>query len=343
MLASTKYCFEKAVCQLLPKVWFLQTDKTSVEMTKMRHQTGQLTLKNNYEFTVWNGIIVDGHNRYAICHKHGIAFAIETREFEDRDAAVFWMLEHQLARRNLNSYQRSELALKLEPLYAARAKMRLATSTGGHEPRPRQNSAQAEKGKTNENLGRLAGVSRDTLAKVKELSSKADETVRTRLRNGKISINRAYNELKNNEHRGETRVCEGCGQEKAFSEFAIPSNGRAYSSLCRDCAKKARQALTAEDKQAPPPESGIVVKDGKLAHVPTQLEDVPELFVHVLSLLESATRAYIATFETALDQLQPSMMTQENTETIRRMTKDTKDTVDNALRKRLSGKNKEEQ
>lgn len=25
---------------------------------------------------VWNGIIVDGHNRYAICHKRGIPFMV---------------------------------------------------------------------------------------------------------------------------------------------------------------------------------------------------------------------------------------------------------------------------
>ena len=61
---------------------------------------------------VWNGTIVDGHNRYDICRKHDIPFGIEEKDFEDRDAAMFWMLEHQLARRNLNSYQRSLVGLK---------------------------------------------------------------------------------------------------------------------------------------------------------------------------------------------------------------------------------------
>lgn len=285
---------------------------------------------------VWNGIIVDGHNRYTICHKHGIVFAIEEKAFEDRNAAVFWMLEHQLARRNLNSYQRSELALKLEPLYAARAKKRLATSTGGNEPRPRQNSAQAEKGKTNENLGRLAGVSRDTLAKVKELNAKADESVRNQLRKGEVSINRAYNELKNSEHQGETRICQKCGEEKAYTEFDIPSNGRAYRVVCRDCEKKAKRAQPSDDEPVLQSLSGIAVKNGKLAHVPTQLEDDPDQFGHVLSLLESATRAYIATFETAINKLQPSMMTHENTKTINRMIKDTTEVVVGIFRKYIS-------
>ena len=31
---------------------------------------------------VWKGTIVDGHNRYKICQKHNIPFAIEEKEFE---------------------------------------------------------------------------------------------------------------------------------------------------------------------------------------------------------------------------------------------------------------------
>ena len=27
--------------------------------------------------TVWNGVIIDGHNRYAICRKHDIPFSIQ--------------------------------------------------------------------------------------------------------------------------------------------------------------------------------------------------------------------------------------------------------------------------
>ena len=53
--------------------------------------------------TIWNGTIVDGHNRYEICRRHEIPFTYDEREFESKEAAMFWMLEHQLARRNLNS------------------------------------------------------------------------------------------------------------------------------------------------------------------------------------------------------------------------------------------------
>ena len=66
--------------------------------------------------TIWNDTIVDGHNRYDICRKHSIPFAVLEKDFADRDAALLWMIQTQLGRRNLTAYQKSELALRFEPL-----------------------------------------------------------------------------------------------------------------------------------------------------------------------------------------------------------------------------------
>ena len=78
---------------------------------------------------VWNGVIIDGHNRYAICRKHDIPFSIQEKNFETREEVMLWMLRNQLGRRNLNSYQRSNLALKLEPLLASEAEERQGKRT----------------------------------------------------------------------------------------------------------------------------------------------------------------------------------------------------------------------
>lgn len=295
---------------------------------------------------VWNGTIVDGHNRYDICRKHDIPFGIEEKDFEDRDAAMFWMLEHQLARRNLNSYQRSLVGLKYESFYRNQARKRLTTSTGGKDARPLQNSAEAEKGNAMDKLGKMVGVSRDTLAKVKELDANADADTKEQLRRGEVSIHRAYTELKNKEHEGETRVCERCGQEKPYTDFNIVSKATRYSLICKECEAKAKQAARDAETAAsmPPAEvTGMTVRDGKLAHVPTQLRDDPALFDHVLSLLESATNAYIATCETAISKLRPSMMTEENIDTVRQMIDDAADTVDAMLTQTITEKNEEVQ
>lgn len=67
---------------------------------------------------VWNGTIVDGHNRYKIVQKHP-EIVWETREmnFEDKWAAFDWMYKNQLGRRNLTTEQRTYL---LGKLYEAR-------------------------------------------------------------------------------------------------------------------------------------------------------------------------------------------------------------------------------
>jgi site-specific DNA-methyltransferase (adenine-specific) len=49
----------------------------------------------------WQGILIDGHNRFAICSKHGIEFETVQMEFPDRESVMDWMDANQLGRRNL--------------------------------------------------------------------------------------------------------------------------------------------------------------------------------------------------------------------------------------------------
>ena len=55
---------------------------------------------------VWNGVIVDGHNRYHILQKHPeIQFSTYEKAFSDRYAAIAWICKNQLGRRNLTPQQ----------------------------------------------------------------------------------------------------------------------------------------------------------------------------------------------------------------------------------------------
>ena len=56
---------------------------------------------------VWNGILIDGHNRYEICTKHGIEYDTVSRDFPDREAVEDWIDCNQLGRRNLTPDQMS--------------------------------------------------------------------------------------------------------------------------------------------------------------------------------------------------------------------------------------------
>lgn len=57
----------------------------------------------------WNGIIVDGHNRYELCHRHGIPFRIQEMEFDCREAVIAWICSNQLGRRNISEETRKYL------------------------------------------------------------------------------------------------------------------------------------------------------------------------------------------------------------------------------------------
>ena len=281
---------------------------------------------------VWNGTIVDGHNRYAICRRHGIPFTYEERTYADKEAAMFWMLEHQLARRNLNSYQRSELALKAKDYYSriAEVHQKAGMNLG-------LNSAQG--GRVSDKLAKLAGVGHDTIKKAKKISEKADDDTKKKLRAGEISIHKAYTDLVSKEHEAETRVCECCHKEKPYAEFTIPSNRNTPRSICKDCEAKAKQAAKdAEEKASQPAfkETSIQVKEGKTAHVALGLPDDPTMFGQVIDLLKHAQNAYLAAFESTLAQYRPSMISQENSDMIRELIDYVADTTENLLDQHLN-------
>ena len=73
---------------------------------------------------VWNGILVDGHNRYEIAQKHGLAFKTEELELPSRDDVKLWIIKYQLGRRNLDKWTRFDLVKSLEKIEAKKAKER---------------------------------------------------------------------------------------------------------------------------------------------------------------------------------------------------------------------------
>lgn len=59
---------------------------------------------------VWNGTIVDGHNRYEILQSHPeIPCSVRNLELETRDEVLIWICKHQLGRRNLTPEQKKFL------------------------------------------------------------------------------------------------------------------------------------------------------------------------------------------------------------------------------------------
>lgn len=276
--------------------------------------------------TVWNDTIVDGHNRYDICRKHGIPFAVLEKDFADRDAALMWIIQTQLGRRNLTSYQRGELALKFEPLVKAQAKERQIRKPASSDSVVKISSPQnPSSGKAREHVANIAGISFDTIKKVKKLNASADDETKRKLRRGEVTINGAYTDLMKREHAGETKTCERCQQEKPITDFNIPSNRHGFSAMCKQCEAEVESAAKAAAEVASQttepvetqPVSSMAMLDGHPIHVGKPLPDEPDMFKHVLDMLQLSASGYIANVKSAMKMYTNGMASEENDQALR--------------------------
>ena len=134
-----------------------------------------------------NGVILDGHHRYKACQELAIEPKALVKEFNNELDEQLFVIGCNLVRRQLNSFQKIELALKSKPLLEAIAKRNESIGgKGGRNLTPL--------GRVNDRIGQRAGVSRDTVIKVEKIlgNKRISDEVKEDLRLGKVSINEAY-------------------------------------------------------------------------------------------------------------------------------------------------------
>ncbi len=139
-------------------------------------------------------IIIDGHNRYNILKKHNIDwhywqdYKIMT-ELETREDVKQWMLEQQLGRRNLSPAERYEIIQKFKSVFQKKAKEN--QSLGG------KGSTNLPKVDTRKEMAKATGVSEGTYGKLDKVMNSDNEEIKQQVREKKISIDKAYQEIKN--------------------------------------------------------------------------------------------------------------------------------------------------
>ena len=70
---------------------------------------------------LWGEVLVDGHNRYGICQKHGLPFqTVQNTRFQSMQDVHLWMIEQHLGRRSVSDFQRGVLALRQKDILAER-------------------------------------------------------------------------------------------------------------------------------------------------------------------------------------------------------------------------------
>ncbi|ALM83033.1 hypothetical protein [Bordetella sp. N] len=86
---------------------------------------------------LWGDVLVDGHNRYAICQKHAIPFStVQNHRFQSLEDVHLWMIDNQLGRRSVSDFQRGLMALRKKEIMAlrrVRAQARRAAESEGND------------------------------------------------------------------------------------------------------------------------------------------------------------------------------------------------------------------
>jgi ParB-like chromosome segregation protein Spo0J len=134
-----------------------------------------------------DGTILDGHHRFKACQELGIEPRTIVREFSDKLEERLFVIDCNLVRRQLNHFQRTELALKTKPILETIVKEN--ESRGGKGDRNL-----TPLGRVNDRIGERAGVSRDIVSKVEKLlkNKRIPDKTKEDLRSGKLTINGVY-------------------------------------------------------------------------------------------------------------------------------------------------------
>lgn len=169
---------------------------------------------------LWGDLLIDGHNRYALCVKHNIPFqTIQHPHFKSMDDVHLWMIENHLGRRSVSDFQRGVLALRKKEILLARTAPEAGAADGDGMPEGSQPGSAASddsppwdedapgasaapmRGHANPDwkpavpsrqaLARAARISSNTLGQIEKIQkSAAPELVRA-VKEGAISINAA--------------------------------------------------------------------------------------------------------------------------------------------------------
>jgi site-specific DNA-methyltransferase (adenine-specific) len=149
---------------------------------------------------VWKGqgIVIDGHNRLQICTELGIPYAVQEMEFESKEDAAKWIIERQINRRNLNTFQRIEASLMLYGEYfqdLAKKNRHEGASRGG---KPKGKSYQdldktSKPVHVNVEIAKIAKTNPDYVSRVRSFLKDPDKNkqIIEKLRNEEMSLDSA--------------------------------------------------------------------------------------------------------------------------------------------------------
>ena len=145
---------------------------------------------------LWGDVLVDGHNRYGICQKHGLPFqTVQNPRFQSMEDVHLWMIDQHLGRRSVSDFQRGVLALRKREIMAER-KARTATATEATAATAEAPAAAAalpapDPLNSREAIAKAARLSSSQVVMIEKIQKQAAPELVAAVKSGTISINAA--------------------------------------------------------------------------------------------------------------------------------------------------------
>lgn len=154
---------------------------------------------------LWGDVLVDGHNRYGICRKHGIPFnTVQNTQFKTLDDVHLWMIDQHLGRRSVSDFQRGVLALRKKDLLASRVRPLPSDAPNAGPSADLSGAASAESAPapapaptapeplfTREAIAKAARISSAAIGQIEKIQKSAAPELVAAVKSGTISINAA--------------------------------------------------------------------------------------------------------------------------------------------------------
>lgn len=243
-------------------------------------------------------VIIDGHNRQALCEKHGLPYTMAVFSFEDLLEAKQWALDTQKGRRNLEKWELGKIALKLKPEIEAKAKANMVAGGGD------QKSEDAKSGSatlpnpisavdTRKELAEAVGLGERTMGKVMQIDENAPDAIKEALDKKELSINKGYDLTRQlqevPEDQREQAAAELLEYEKAKKELKqqeseIDRRGKVANIFCKAYEKAA--LLTAAEEDVRCWTEGTRMTPEELQDTVKESREIAQVFAAIADIIE---------------------------------------------------------
>ncbi|WP_090141764.1 plasmid replication/partition related protein [Limnohabitans sp. DM1] len=150
---------------------------------------------------LWGDVLVDGHNRYGICQKHGLPFqTVQNTRFQSMEDVHLWMIDQHLGRRSVSDFQRGVLALRKRAILAEQRTQTIA-ATANRDATLSEHASQetpqdiAASGpnplKSRADIAKVARLSNSQVVQIEKIQKQAAPELVAAVKAGTISINAA--------------------------------------------------------------------------------------------------------------------------------------------------------